>query len=48
MLDRIELGAQLGGVLNASRPRFFFAPDFKALEVAPLGLRTGASASLAS
>jgi hypothetical protein len=46
ILERLELGALFGGVLSLSRPRFYFSPEFTALEVAPGGLRTGASATL--
>lgn len=46
ILDRLELGALFGGAVALSRPRFYFAPEITALEVAPGGLRTGASASL--
>ena len=44
VLERLELVALLGGVLTLSRPHFFFAPEFTALEVPPRGLRSGASA----
>jgi len=47
VLGRIELGAVLGQVFSWSRPRFYFAPDFTALQVGATGLRTGASASVA-
>lgn len=46
VLDQLELGALVGGVLALARPRYFFAPEFTALQVPPLGLRTGASARL--
>lgn len=46
VLERIELGALLGGVLTLSRPRFFFSPEITALDTSPLGLRTGATASV--
>jgi hypothetical protein len=45
-LAHLQLGALFGGVLSLSRPRFYFSPEFTALEVAPGGLRTGASATL--
>jgi hypothetical protein len=44
VVEGIELGAGVGGLLTLSRPRFFFAPEFTALEVPPLGLRASASA----
>lgn len=46
VLEQLELGAQLGGELSLSRPRFFFNPEITALEVPAAGLRTAASASL--
>jgi hypothetical protein len=46
MSEHVQLGAHLGGVLAISRPRFFFAPDYTALAVPALGMRTGASAGL--
>jgi hypothetical protein len=46
LLERLQLGALFGGVLSLTRPRFYFSPEFTALEVAPGGLRTGASATL--
>lgn len=46
ILEHIELGAMLGGVVTLSRPRFFFVPEVTALSVAPFGARGGASASL--
>jgi hypothetical protein len=46
ILERLELGALFGGVASLARPRFYFSPEITALEVAPGGLRGGASASL--
>jgi hypothetical protein len=46
LLERLQLGALFGGVLSLTRPRFYFSPEYTALEVAPGGLRTGASATL--
>lgn len=46
ILERLELGALFGGAVALSRPRFYFSPEITALEVAPGGLRMGASASL--
>jgi hypothetical protein len=47
VLEHLELGAVLGGVVTLARPHFFFAPELTALSVPPVGIRTGASASLA-
>lgn len=44
--EHLQVGGLLGGVLPLSRPRFFLEPDYTALSVPALGLRTGASASL--
>jgi hypothetical protein len=46
VLEHLELGAVLGGVVTLARPHFFFAPELTALSVPPVGIRTGASASL--
>jgi hypothetical protein len=45
VLKRLQLGADLEGVLTLTRPRFFFAPEVTALEVPALGLRSAASAN---
>ncbi|HTV18300.1 MAG TPA: hypothetical protein VMG12_06505 [Polyangiaceae bacterium] len=46
ILEHLELAALFGGALALSRPRFYFSPEFTALDVAAGGLRTGGSASL--
>jgi hypothetical protein len=44
VMEALELGAGVGGVLTLSRPRFYFSPEFTALEVPAAGLRASASA----
>jgi hypothetical protein len=45
-LEQLALGAELDGVLMLTRPRFYFAPEFTALELPAWGLRGVASANL--
>jgi hypothetical protein len=44
--DRIELGAQVGGMLPLYRPRFYFLPGVTAFQVEPVGFRAGSFVSL--
>lgn len=44
--ERLELGAMVGSVVALARPRFYFVPEFTALEVQGAGVRASTSASL--
>jgi hypothetical protein len=46
VVEQLELGAQLGGVVNVARPRFYFLPEVTAFEVPAFGAQGSVSASL--
>jgi len=46
VVEQLELGAQLGGVINIARPRFYFLPEVTAFEVPAFGVQGSVSASL--